>query len=82
MFQSTIVLRHFVSQFAHRYMLGHTPLSSGAPNLLANFHSHFDLVVGPCELHTEAYLSFLGSSDLSQASLSFDLVVDPYEVSY
>ena len=32
--------------------------------------------------HTGAYLSSLGSSDLSQASLSFDLVVDPHELSY
>ena len=42
----------------------------------------FDLVVDPRELHTGAYPPSLGSSDLSQVSLSFDLVVDPREFSY
>ena len=36
----------------------------------------------PRELHTRAYPPSPRSSDLSQASLSFDLVVDPYELSY
>ena len=45
-------------------------------------HLLFDLVVDSLELHTGAYLPSLGSSDLSQASLSFDLVVDPHELSY
>ena len=46
------------------------------------FHSHFDLVVDPCELHIGAYPRSLGSSDLAHASLSFNLVVDSYELSY
>ena len=33
-------------------------------------------------MHTGAYLPSPRSSDLSQASLSFDLVVDPHELSY
>ena len=67
----------------------HSPLhtrayipSPRAPDLLADFHSPFDLVVDPCKLHTRAYSPSLGSFDLSLASLSFDLVVDPYELSY
>ena len=48
----------------------------------ADFHSPFDLVVDPCELHIGAYPPSLGSSNLSQALLSFDLVVNPYELSY
>ena len=46
-----------------------------APDLSTDFHSPFDLVVDLYELHTGVYPHFLGSSDLSRASLSFDLVV-------
>nr|CAN81760.1 hypothetical protein VITISV_000428 [Vitis vinifera] len=46
------------------------------------FHSLSDLVVDSLELHTGAYPPSLGSSNLSWASLSFDLVVDPHELSY
>ena len=111
-FQSTLVLRHFVSLFVHRYILGHTPFSEStrpfsrlsfifwpncwplrvaywgippslrATNLSTYFYSPFNLVVDPCELHTEAYPSSLRSLDLSQASLSLDLVVNPHELSY
>ena len=45
-------------------------------------YSLFDLVVDPRELHIGAYLHSLGSLDLSQASLSLDLIVDPREFSY
>ena len=79
-FQSTVVLRHFVSQFVHRYMLGHTPFSESTRRL--NRLSPFDLVVDPCELYTRAYPPSIGSLDLSHASLSFDLAVDPHELSY
>ena len=43
---------------------------------------HFWSSCRPRELHTGAYPPSPRSSDLSQASLSFDLVVDPYELSY
>ena len=46
------------------------------------FHSLFDLVVDSLELHTGAYPPSPRSSDLSQASLSFDLVVNPHVLSY
>ena len=55
------------------------PSSLRAPNLSADFYSPFDLVVDPYELHTRAYPPSLGSLDLSQASLYFDLVVDSYK---
>ena len=45
-------------------------------------HSPFDLVVDPCELHTGAYPLSLGLSDISQSLVSFDLVVNPLELSY
>ena len=61
---------------------GAYPLSPRAPDLSADFHSPFDLVVDPFELHIGAYPPSMGSSNLSQASLSFDLVVNPYELSY
>ena len=111
-FQSTVVLWHFVFQFVHRHILGYTPFSESighfsrlsftfwsscwplrvaywaippslrALDLSTNFHSPFDLVVDPSELHTGAYSPSMGSSDLSQASLSFDLVADRHELSY
>ena len=43
---------------------------------------HFWSSCRPRKLHTGAYPPSPRSSDLSQASLSFDLVVDPYELSY
>ena len=43
---------------------------------------HFWSSCRPRELHTEAYPPSSRSSDLSQASLSFDLVVDPHKLSY
>ena len=43
---------------------------------------HFWSSCRPWELHTGAYPPSPRSSDLSQASLSFDLVFDPYELSY
>ena len=58
------------------------PSSLRASNLSADFYSPFDLVVDPYELHTRAYPPSLGSLDLSQASLYFDLVVNPHELSY
>ena len=45
-------------------------------------HSPFVLVVDPYELHTGAYPHSLGSFDLSQALVSFDLFIDPHELSY
>ena len=61
---------------------GGIPPSLRSPDLSIDFHSSFDLVVDPCKLHTVAYPPSLGSSDFSQVSLSFNLVVDPYELSY
>ena len=61
-------------------MLGHTPFSESTRRL--SRLSPFDLVVDPCELYTRAYPPSIGSLDLSHASLSFDLVVDPHELSY
>ena len=43
---------------------------------------HFWSSCRPRELHTGAYPPSPTSSDLSQVSLSFDLVVDPHELSY
>ena len=45
-------------------------------------HSPFNLVVHPCELHTGSDPHSLASSDLSQTSLSLDLIIDPHELSY
>ena len=45
-------------------------------------HSLFDLVVDPRKLHTRAYPPSLGLLDLAEASSSFDLVVNPHELSY
>ena len=78
---STVVLRHFAYLSVHHYILGHTP-SPWITRPSTGFIHLFDLVVDLRELHTGAYPSSLGSSDLSQASLSFDLVVDPHKLSY
>ena len=43
---------------------------------------HFWSSCRPRELHIGAYPPSPSSSNLSQASLSFDLVVDPHELSY
>ena len=80
-FQSIVVLWHFIFQFVHHHILERTPFSESIKPFV-HIHSPFDLVVDPYELHTGAYPPSLGSSDLSLASLSFDLVVDPYELSY
>ena len=77
-FQSILVLRHCVSWFVHHYILGHLP-SSQSTRLFSRIHSPSDPVINPCELHAGAYPPSLGSSNLSQTSLSFDLVVDSYE---
>ena len=80
-FQSIVVLRHCVSQFVHCHILGHTPFLR-EHRTFHMLHSLFNLVVGPCELHSGSYPHSLGSSNLSKALLSFDLVVDPHELSY
>ena len=80
-FQSIVVLWHFIFQFVHHHIQERTPFSESIRPFV-HIHSPFDLVVDPYELHTRAYPPSLGSSDLSLASLSFDLVVDPYELSY
>ena len=81
-FQSIVVLRHFVSLFVHRYMLRHTPFFERTRpfnRLSFTFWSS----CWPLRVVYQAYASSLGSSDFSQASLFFfDLVVDPYELSY
>ena len=141
-FHSTIILRHFVSQFIYRYILWHAPFSEstkpfsrlsftfwfscwplritywGIPSFhginesfigfiifwpscrslwvvilghiflpqehrtFHKLHSLFYLVVDPYELHTGAFSPSLRSLDLLEVSLSFDLVVDPHELSY
>ena len=47
-------------------------------------HSSFETLCIPvCSpSHTRAYPPSLGSSNLSKASLSFNLIVDPHELSY
>ena len=78
-FQSTVVLRHiFVCSPSHT---GPYPLLREHRTFHRRY-SPFDLVFDPCKLHAGAYPPFLGSSDLLEASLSFDLVVDPHELSY
>ena len=62
-------------------ILGHTLLTRGH-RTFHRLQSPFDLVFDPRELHTRVYLPSLRSSDLSQALVSFDLAVDPHELSY
>ena len=64
-FQSTVFLRHFISLFVHRYILGYTPFSKST-RPFSKLSFIFDLVVDPCELHTGAYPPSLGLLDLSQ----------------
>ena len=50
---------------------------------ISEYNSFEAFCISVCSsLHTRAYPPSLGSSDLSQASLSFDLVVNPHELSY
>ena len=76
------------SSFVSFHNLVCSPSHNGAYPLLREhqafhrLHSPFDRVVDPRELHIEAYPHSLGSSDLSEASLYLDLVVDPHELSY
>ena len=78
--QSTVVFEAFCISVCSSLHTGAYPISESIEP--STGFIHFWSSCRPLELHTGAYPPSPRSSDLSQASLSFDLVVDPHELSY